>query len=135
MPDGMVRLSRSTAIKEPNHWLRPTTSTAGTQRESGTDDTSFHGLDRYGERQSPTIGSGATRWAVPGASPTLELTAFFTSWPIRASSAAVSSVTAKAVGHMVPSSRVAESLKPTVAYRALNFAAGWKKQTILPSLA
>ena len=36
---------------------------------------------------------------------------------------------------MFPSSRVAGSLKPRVEYRALNFRAGWKKQTTLPSLA
>src|SRR5215475_15155336 len=36
---------------------------------------------------------------------------------------------------MAPSSRCATSLKPSVAYLVLNFCAGWKKQTILPSLA
>src|SRR5438034_6530426 len=36
---------------------------------------------------------------------------------------------------MVPSSRFAASLKPSVAYLVLNFCAGWKKQTILPPLA
>src|SRR5271165_3383617 len=36
---------------------------------------------------------------------------------------------------MVPSSRFALSLKPSVEYRALNFCAGWKKQTTLPPLA
>ena len=36
---------------------------------------------------------------------------------------------------MAPSSRLAGSLKPKVAYLALNCRAGWKKQTILPSLA
>src|SRR4030081_382796 len=36
---------------------------------------------------------------------------------------------------MVPSSRCAASLKPSVAYLVLNFCAGWKKQTILSSLA
>jgi hypothetical protein len=44
-----------------------------------------------------------------------QLTACFTSAPIRASSAAVSSVSAKAVGHMAPSSSFARSLKPKVA--------------------
>ena len=62
-------------------------------------------------------------------------TAFFTGAAIRASSAAVTSVSAKAVGSMVPSSRFAESLKPNVAYLVLNFCAAWKKQTTLPSLA
>src|SRR6266852_7981125 len=64
-----------------------------------------------------------------------QLTAFFTSAPILASSAAVNSVRAKAVGHMAPSSRFALSLKPSVAYLVLNFCALWKKQTTLPSLA
>jgi hypothetical protein len=64
-----------------------------------------------------------------------QLTAFFTSAAILASSAAVSSVSAKAVGHMAPSSRFAASLKPNVAYLVLNFCALWKKQTTLPSLA
>src|SRR6202171_2539993 len=63
-----------------------------------------------------------------------QLAAFFTSAPILASSAAVNAVSAKATGHMVPSSRGAASLKPNVAYLVLNFCAGWKKQTVLPSL-
>jgi hypothetical protein len=54
---------------------------------------------------------------------TLQLTAFFTSAPILASSAAVNCVRAKAVGHMVPSSMFALSLKPSVAYLVLNFCA------------
>ena len=61
--------------------------------------------------------------------------AFFTSAAILASSAAVNSVRAKAVGHMAPSSRFALSLKPNVAYLVLNFCPLWKKQTTLPSLA
>src|SRR5713101_7011462 len=36
---------------------------------------------------------------------------------------------------MLPSSRRAASLKPSVAYLVLNFWALWKKQTFLPSLA
>src|SRR5881398_3442899 len=64
-----------------------------------------------------------------------QLTAFFTSAPILASSAAVNSLSAKEVGHMAPSSRFASSLKPNVAYLVLNFRAFWKKQTTLPSLA
>src|SRR6266851_103298 len=36
---------------------------------------------------------------------------------------------------MAPSSRFALSLKPKVAYLVLNFCAGWRKQTTLPSLA
>src|SRR5438093_5051757 len=64
-----------------------------------------------------------------------QLTAFLTSAPILSSSAAVNSFSAKATGHTVPSSRFALSLKPNVAYLALNLCALWKKQTTLPSLA
>src|SRR5215213_2125540 len=64
-----------------------------------------------------------------------QLTAFFTSAPILASSAAVNSFSAKEVGHIAPLSRFAVSLKPNVAYLDLNFCALWKKQTTLPSLA
>src|SRR5947208_2669812 len=63
------------------------------------------------------------------------LTAFLTSMLILASSAAVNAFSAKATGHMAPSSRFAASLKPNVAYLVLNFCAGWKKQTTSPSLA
>src|SRR4026207_2218359 len=62
-------------------------------------------------------------------------TAFFTSAAILASSAAVNFLGAKAVAHISPSSRLATSLKPNVAYLDLNFCALWKKQTTLPSLA
>ena len=54
-----------------------------------------------------------------------QLTAFFTSAPTLASSAAVNCVRAKAVGHVPPSSRCALSLKPSVAYLVLNFCALW----------
>jgi hypothetical protein len=64
-----------------------------------------------------------------------QLTAFFTSAPILASSAEVNSFSAKAVGHRAPSSRFASCMKPNVAYLVLNFCALWKKQTTLPSLA
>src|SRR5437870_9723006 len=64
-----------------------------------------------------------------------QLTAFFTSALILASSVGVSSFSAKATGHMAPSSRFAASLKPNVAYLVLNFSAGWKWQTTSPSLA
>src|SRR5919109_4036990 len=50
-----------------------------------------------------------------------QLAAFFTSAAILASTAAVKSVRAKAVGHMAPSSRFALSWKPSVAYLDLNF--------------
>ena len=62
-------------------------------------------------------------------------TAFLTSALIVFSSAAVSFVSAKEVGHMLPSSRFAVSLKPNVAYLASNLAAVWKKHTTLPSEA
>jgi hypothetical protein len=62
-------------------------------------------------------------------------TALFTSATIRASSLAANCFSANATGHIVPSSRFALSLKPSVAYLALNLAALWKKQTTLPSLA
>src|SRR5438874_9843968 len=61
--------------------------------------------------------------------------AFFTSAPILASSVTVNSFSAKATGHMAPSSRFALSLNPNVAYLVLNFCALWKKQTTLSSLA
>src|SRR6266581_2911546 len=78
---------------------------------------------------SVALASGSGRAASP------QLTAFFTSAPIRASSAALNSFSAKAVGHMTPSSRFASCMKPNVAYLVLNFCALWKKQTTLPSLA
>lgn len=62
-------------------------------------------------------------------------TARFTSAPIRSSTSAVTSVRANPAAHIVPSSNWARSLKPSVAYRALNFSALWKKQTTLPSSA
>src|SRR5690606_24542390 len=58
----------------------------------------------------------------PGGQPP-QLTAFFTSSPIRASSTAVNSFSAKEVGHMAPSSSLAASVKPNVAYLDLNFCA------------
>src|SRR5262245_2455174 len=64
-----------------------------------------------------------------------QLTALFTSAPILASSSAVNSFSAKAVGHMTPSSRFDSSLKPKVAYLVLNFFSLWKKQRTLPFLA
>ncbi len=63
-----------------------------------------------------------------------QLTAFLTSVAILASSEGVSSFNAKPVGHIRPSSRFASSLKPSVAYRVLNFCALWKKQTTRSSL-
>ena len=60
-----------------------------------------------------------------------QLTAFFKSATILASSATVKSVGTKVVGHMVPSSRFASCVKPNVAYLVLNFSAFWMKQTNL----
>src|SRR6266511_514363 len=68
-------------------------------------------------------------------SPNPQLTAFFTSAAIFASSAAVNSFSANATGHMAPLSRFAASLKPNIAYLSLNLWAPRKKQTTLPSLA
>src|SRR5947209_9928731 len=108
-------------------------------------DSSFYKVWREKEEARPVASSlpvvvegvGATE--DPRAGPSCELspqlTAFFTSVLILASSAAVNSVSAKEVGHMAPSSRFAVSLKPSVAYLVLNFCALWKKQTTLPSLA
>src|SRR5665213_4537873 len=64
-----------------------------------------------------------------------QLTAFFTSARILASSSAVNFVSAYEFGHMAPSSSFALSVKPSVWYLALNFPAFWKKQMMLPSLA
>jgi hypothetical protein len=50
-----------------------------------------------------------------------QLTAFFTSAPILASSAAVNSFSAKATGYIAPSSRFAASLKPNDKFLVLNF--------------
>ena len=55
-----------------------------------------------------------------------QLTAFFKSAAILASSVAVNSFSAKAVGHMAPLSSFASSLKPNVAYLDLNLSALWK---------
>ena len=53
--------------------------------------------------------------------------AFFTKTAILSSSAAVNSFSAKAIGHMAPSSRFAMSLNPNVMYRSLNFSPLRKK--------
>src|SRR6266568_7979201 len=78
---------------------------------------------------TPPLSAGASGEISP------QLTAFFTSAPNFASSAAVNSFSAKATGQRAPSSRFAASLKPSVAYLVLNFCALWKKQTTLPFLA
>jgi len=61
----------------------------------------------------------------PDGEPGCQPAAFFTSAPIRFSSAAVNSFSANAVGHMAPSSRSALSLNPNVAYLVLNLCALW----------
>src|SRR5215471_17747095 len=112
----------------------------------------FRGVGAPAYPQAPiSLGRLVRRWAADGplrCRPPLampdepgscragsQLTACSTSAAILASAAAVSSVSAKATGHRAPSSRCAVSLKPSVAYLVLNLFAGWKKQTILPSLA
>lgn len=82
----------------------------------------------YGHRSGVAVPPGArghnVRQAaehvkVPQASPFTgyapQLTACFMSAPIRASTSAVTSVRAKPAAHIVPSSRFAWSLKPSVA--------------------
>src|SRR5690606_13487870 len=95
------------------------------------------GPGRPGGRRCYPPGRDGRERPRPGAAglPGGQLTAFFTSSAILASVSGVSSVSANAVGHIVPSSRFALSLKPNVAYLVLNFDAPWKKQTTLPSLA
>ncbi len=73
--------------------------------------------------------------APPTTPPRPHPTAFLTSALICACSASVSPRSAKATGHMSPSSRAAASLKPSVAYLVLNLLAAWKKHTTLPPLA
>jgi hypothetical protein len=81
---------------------------------------------RVGPRTStsPSIMDTSRVWPRPRS--WAQLTAFFTSALILASSAAVSFVSAKEVGHMLPSSRFAEALNPNVAYLSLNFDAAVK---------
>src|SRR5512132_3327740 len=79
--------------------------------------------------------SGVPPRAGPSDQISPQRTAFFTSAAIFFSSAAVNFVSAKEVGHMLPSSRFAASSKPNVAYLEPNFSALLKKQTTLPSLA
>src|SRR6266702_827911 len=97
---------------------------------------------RVAPSRASRSGSGRPTPLRPGPAPSRgsvrlspQPTAFFTSAPIFASSAAVNSFSAKATGHRAPSSRFAASLKPNVPYLVLNFCALWKKQTTLPSLA
>src|SRR5262249_46665919 len=75
-------------------------------------------------RQPPSLLTGTPRPTAGQGGPVgglgLQLTAFFTSAPILASSTAVGSVRANSVGHMVSSPRFVMSLKPSVAYVVLN---------------
>src|SRR5947207_14255615 len=71
----------------------------------------------------------------PGPRHSPQRAAFFTRAATFASAAGVISFSAYEIGHSSPSSRLALSLKPSVAYRDLNFAASWKNRTALPSLA
>src|SRR6267142_5094124 len=71
----------------------------------------------------------------PGPRHSPQRAAFFTRAATFASAAGVISFSAYEVGHSSPSSRLALSLKPSVAYLDLNFAASWKNRTALPSLA
>jgi hypothetical protein len=74
-----------------------------------------------GRIQSPSVEQGPrARSRLTGQEGRAQLTARFTRAAIRSSSAEVSSVSAKSVGHMVPSSRFALLLNPSVAYRVLN---------------
>ena len=97
------------------------------ERRAGTKDLSQVAVVRC----RPTVAPGAGPRGECGR----QLTAFFTSARILSSTAAVNSFSAKEVGHRAPSSSLASSLKPSVAYRELNFCALWKKQMTLPSLA
>jgi len=72
-----------------------------------------------GRCQDPSSRLARTTRPCTGIEMSPQLTAFFTSAPIRASSAAVNFFSAKAVGRKSPSSRFALSLKPNVAYLVL----------------
>lgn len=62
-------------------------------------------------------------WRTAGSDLSPQLTAFFTSAPILASSAALSTFNPKPVAHIPPSSRFAVSMKPSDEYLVLNFVA------------
>jgi len=139
--DNMQALSRSRVADDgPRHavpflqrrpnWARPRTRTARdrTRRVASSISSSvtrpwsastprWIPAERQAWRRART-GDGALRCP--------QLTAFFTRAVIRFSSAAVIFVSAKDVGHIVPSSRFASALKPSVAYLSLNFDAAVK---------
>ncbi len=81
--------------------------------------------DRAGNEQATGSGRGSLA----------QLAAFLTNAPIFASTSLVNSFSANEAGHMAPSSSLAVSLKPKVAYLTLNFSAPWKKHKTLSSLA
>jgi hypothetical protein len=70
---------------------------------------------------SPESDPDFLREMVGEGGPLPQLTACFRSALILASLEVLNSLSAKATGHRVPSSRLAASLKPSVAYRVLNF--------------
>jgi hypothetical protein len=88
------------------------------------------GRSAFSSRRLLSVGSGRIHWLRQP-----QPAAFFTSAAIRSSSAAVSFVKNQALGHMLPSSRLAAWSNPNVAYRSLYFEAALKKQMTLPSLA
>src|SRR5712691_11987881 len=106
-----------------------------TARHSVATRPAYGGAATTSTRQGLARGQAVPPRAGPGVELSAQLTAFFTSSPILASSVAVNSFSAKATGHRPPSSSFAASLNPNVAYLVLNFCAVWKWQTILPSLA
>jgi hypothetical protein len=111
------------------HPLPPAETLQGTPQAWDSDQASSSGSPFDGALLAPpygrTVASGQTS-SLPEIALTLQLTAFCTSAAILASSSAVSSFSAKEVGHMLPSSRLAAALKPNVAYLSLNFDAGVK---------
>src|SRR5207247_980578 len=117
-------------------WCRASASrTRATCSRAGPSSCSWSGTtgpaaDRAGGRCRPSSSSAfrghldSQRVRLVGGKLDPQFTAFFTSAPILASSAAVSFVSAKATGQTAPSSRFAASLNPNVAYLVLNFCAG-----------
>lgn len=101
--------------------------------------------ERHDEPGRGPAGDGARAAVTPGSGGGLKVpsrsclraheAARLTSSTIRTSLSGVSASSAKATGHIGPSSSVAACWKPNVEYRALNFALAWKKQMTLPSLA
>ena len=119
-------------------WVRSPSRSGGRSRgrsDSPRQPWPRHSASRYFPRLAPPWKPSPPAANAAGVGTSVQLTAFFTSALILASSAAVNLFNAKDVGHMSPSSRLAACWKPNVAYLDLNFCALWKKQTTLPSLA